>query len=59
MSNTPPKAGDGIEKIRKMKDNRGLLPFLPMERPAKPDLVILMAFGCFGALIGVPGVMNC
>ena len=29
-----------------------------MERPAKQALVVL-AVGCFGALIGVPGVMNC
>ena len=54
MSDTPPNEVEKIRKTWQEIDFRWLSPFLPMERPAKQDLVILMAFGCFGALIEVP-----
>ena len=47
MGDVPPKEGDGVEQIRKTEqviDSSQLFPSLPMKRPAKQDLVILMAF---------------
>ena len=54
---TTPGGGGG--RKNKDLDFRWLLPSLPLERPAKQDLNKSIAFGCFGALIGVPRVMNC
>ena len=47
MGDVPPKEGDGVEQIRKTEqviDSRQLFPSFPLKRPAKQDLVILMAF---------------
>ena len=47
MGDIPLRKGEGVGQIRKTEqviDSRQLFPSFPMKRPAKQDLVILMAF---------------
>ena len=47
MGDVPPQQEAGVVQIRKTElviDSRRLFPVFPMKRPAKQDLVVLMAF---------------
>ena len=57
MGDVPPKEGYGVEQIRKTEqviDSRQLFSSFQVKRPAKQDLVILVAFLVNLMLLGGP-----